>query len=255
MQIFEKLNKEDEKFRAFVEAQEEAKEAAAEARRKEEERKLEAKKREKMKIYRDGIQEILEDTSEGIDEPRRYRVIYSCTSGGGYGYGPYEGPSTKTKCIIMTEREKRLAMYTEELYYLLEGNGAYGSRPDEIKRIEEASNDGFRLSNEQKMEMESIKKKVKIINSDEETDKKIVINYNGVQITTSLRQALLASVNINGNFRRRTEEAVEKTAEQAAEQAVEKTAEQAIAPITKTPKISFARIKGALAKLLNRGEK
>jgi len=82
MNIFEELNSVDKKMKDDLEE--------LEIRRKEEEiKKAKEEKIKRKNNKKEILKSILEDNTEGIDEPHIYVITYEHSGGGGYGYGPH----------------------------------------------------------------------------------------------------------------------------------------------------------------------
>lgn len=167
----------------------------AEIKRKEEEAMRERTKKKNAKI--ENIQKIMGDRSdESLDEPHVYVIHYYHPEVFGYGLSWSIAAGYYDEEVIMTEREKEIAMLTGKIFRFISGSSP------KIINVTESNRE---LTDEEKLKLESIKKKVAIIKNSEEgkndCDFEIEDNEFGIlQLNTSLENALLSSVSIKNGI-------------------------------------------------------
>lgn len=192
MNIFEELNSVDKKMKDDLEE--------LEIRRKEEEiKKAKEEKIKRKNNKKEILKSILEDNTEGIDEPHIYVITYEHSGGGGYGYGPHveEGISKFEK--LMTERERKIATITGKIKKVTDARlPACGCHCRGIVNIEKV---GRELTCDEKIKLDAVRKKVNIIKNNKDAEKKCAINlydeeFEDIQVNTSLKYALLSTLNI-----------------------------------------------------------
>lgn len=199
MNIFEELNSVDKKMKDDLDELA-IRRKELEKRKKEEEIKKEKEEKVKRKNNKKEIlKSILEDNAEGIDEPHIYVITYEHSKGGGYGYGPYveEGISKFEK--LMTERERKIATVTGKIKKVTNASSlACGCHCTGIVNIEKV---GRELTCDEKIKLDAVRKKVNIIKNNKDAGKKCTINlydeeFEDIQVNTSLKYALLSTLNI-----------------------------------------------------------
>lgn len=199
MNIFEELNSVDKKMKDDLDELA-IRRKELEKRKKEEEIKKEKEEKVKRKNNKKEIlKSILEDNAEGIDEPHIYVITYEHSKGGGYGYGPYveEGISKFEK--LMTERERKIATVTGKIKKVTNASSlACGCHCTGIVNIEKV---GRELTCDEKIKLDAVRKKVNIIKNNKDAGKKCIINlydeeFEDIQVNTSLKYALLSTLNI-----------------------------------------------------------
>lgn len=240
MGIFEELD--------FVESQmdNELQNLEIEKQKKKEERKklehemqLEDEKRRKnAKAYE--IQKILSDTAEDLDEPHLYSISgkFRYVHMMGVDGGRYE-EKEKTFDGIMTEREKRIAEKTglEEVAK----KWACAESCLELKSIQRLTR---RPTEEEQIRLDAIKRKVLIIKSSKEANDMCVANFSsGISVTTSLKAALLSSLNVKTVDIEKEKEKKITTPRWTEELPEEKS------------KINLSSIKNSIARVLSKGER
>lgn len=199
MNIFEELNSVDKKMKDDLDELA-IRRKELEKRKKEEEIKKEKEEKVKRKNNKKEIlKSILEDNTEGIDDPHIYVITYEHSKGGGYGYGPYveEGISKFEK--LMTERERKIATVTGKIKKVTNASSlACGCHCTGIVNIEKV---GRELTCDEKIKLDAVRKKVNIIKNNKDAGKKCTINlydeeFEDIQVNTSLKYALLSTLNI-----------------------------------------------------------
>ena len=199
MNIFEELNSVDKNMKDDLDELA-IRRKELEKRKKEEEIKKEKEEKVKRKNNKKEIlKSILEDNAEGIDEPHIYVITYEHSKGGGYGYGPYveEGISKFEK--LMTERERKIATVTGKIKKVTNASSlACGCHCTGIVNIEKV---GRELTCDEKIKLDAVRKKVNIIKNNKDAGKKCTINlydeeFEDIQVNTSLKYALLSTLNI-----------------------------------------------------------
>lgn len=199
MKIFDELNEIDEQEKEALKDLEKLKEINKQKAEEEERRRQENERREKTDSKVAKLKSILEDTTEGIDEPRLYTITYNHSEGGGYGYGARIGAGKSSCTIIMTEREKMIAEFTGKLEHCTNAGGlAYGCQCTGIVGVKEADRE---MTDEEKIKIDVARKKVEVINKSEEANKECIIDlydeeFRDIPVNTSLKYALLSSLNI-----------------------------------------------------------
>ena len=252
MGIMDELNSVDQELQANLSKLENDRfDKAIQALEREREKK-EQEKRDRKKLKAENIQEILENSEEGLDEPHMYNIRYAHS---GYEYiasyvnpGPIRRaePGVKDLKVIMTEREKRIMEASVGIEEFVRRQDLKRNNVEiEIKSITESTN----LSQEEQMKLDSIKKKISIIKTNEEAEEQCVLNldddeFGNIPIHTSLRKALLASVSIkNGKIILQEKDI---TTEQQNEQPKSEV------PDEKGPQISLRTLRVIINKVLGR---
>lgn len=250
MGIMDELSSIDKKLQDDLEERRINAEKVEEDRRKAELERKENEKRTQKELKTEKIQEILEDSDEVLDEPHIYKINYSHSQGGGYGYGPHIEKGTASCEVLMTEREKRIAQLTGYIEKCTNADLlAYGCQCTGVKSIMPSSRE---LSDEEKMKIDSIKKKVSIIKTNEEAENDCIFDlyddqFESIQVNTSLRNALLSSVSIkNGKI-------ITQEKDITPEQQTEQT--RSDLPVKAESKISFRTLRETIKKVLGRGER
>ena len=89
MNIFEELNSVDKKMKDDLEELETRRKELEKRKKEEEIKKAKEEKIKRKNNKKEILKSILEDNTEGIDEPHIYVITYEYSKGGGYGRGPY----------------------------------------------------------------------------------------------------------------------------------------------------------------------
>lgn len=198
MNIFEELNSVDKKMKDDLDELE-IRRKELEKRKKEEIKKAKEEKVRRKNNKKEILKSILEDNTEGIDEPHIYVITYEHSRGGGYGYGPCveEGISKFEK--LMTERERKIATVTGKIKKIIDASlPDYGCHCTGIVNIEKV---GREVTCDEKIKLDAVRKKVNIIKNNKDAGKKCTINlydeeFEDIQVNTSLKYALLSTLNI-----------------------------------------------------------
>lgn len=243
MEIFDKLSSVDGQLKDNLKNLEEERRNQEYAQRKEEQRRKEEERNKRREAKKEKLKIILEDSTEGIDEPQWYIITYEHSKGWrqvGCDYGaPFPNGTGKFK-LLMTEREQRVAEATGKLkqYALMQAPGQC-----DITRIE-TSKVNHEMTEEEKLKIEAIRKKVEIIKGSKETEVECIIDlydeeFGHIPVNTSLKYALLSSLSIeNGNVADMNKQET-KTNLSAKQKS----------------KITFGSIKRAIGRVFNKGER
>lgn len=277
MDIFEKLNsvntqmkkdleeekrKEEEERKRYEQIRKEREE---EIKRMEENDEIELED-EEMQQEKEKIKAILADNTEGIDEPHWYIVTWKYYE---YGRGAIE---TEFE-LIMTEREKMLTDVTNWLEQYL-GEYIYDKEySHEILNVEKLNR---KMTREEEIKLNAVKEKIKFIKEEsEEGNKDVIVDFyhddfeeEEIAVKTTLKQALLTQVsekedgNYSGKIRgldklknQQKEEVVKKEVKEEKEEETKEETKDEILPAKPKSKVTFASIKEAFGKFLNRGER
>lgn len=222
MGLQEELKRIDEEVKREKEERD-GKKAEAANRKEQEERD-----KQRQEEY-EQIRAILESEEEGIDEPGIYHIKERVVN------FPHPSTSLSEYNRIMTERERRLILVSP------------GFGMSTVESIEPSDLSIEDLSEEEKLEYDAAKKKIELVKSSDEAEKRGIMEFKGQnfshKIETSLKYALLSSINIlnNGNF---------KTYEQIEEE--KRAKEEKQIALRKEGKISFASIKKTILKVLGK---
>jgi len=242
MRIFDKLSSVDNQLKDDLNNLEEERRKEEYAQWKEEQQRKEDERNRRREAQREKIKVALEDDTEGIDEPHWYTITYEHSEGwgGGIEHGHHYKKGSGKFELLMTEREKRIAEATGKLKQY-----AYRNAPGtcDITRIE-VSEVEHEMTAEEKLKVESIRKKVEIIKESEEAETECVIDlydqeFETIPVNTTLKHALLSSVSIeNGKVREMDKEDTKTNF-----------------PEKQKSKITFTNIKNAIVKAFNKGER
>ena len=198
MNIFEELNSVDKKMKDDLDELE-IRRKELEKRKKEEIKKAKEEKVRRKNNKKEILKSILEDNTEGIDEPHIYVITYEHSRGGGYGYGPCVEQGISKFEKLMTERERKIATVTGKIKKIIDASlPDYGCHCTGIVNIEKV---GREVTCDEKIKLDAVRKKVNIIKNNKDAGKKCTINlydeeFEDIQVNTSLKYALLSTLNI-----------------------------------------------------------
>lgn len=199
MNIFEELNSVDKKMKDDLEELEIRRKELEKRKKEEEIKKAKEEKVRRKNNKKEILKSILEDNTEGIDEPHIYVITYEYLESGRDGRGPYveEGISEVEK--IMTERERKIATITGKIKKVTDVSFPdYECHCTGIVNLEKVDRE---LTCDEKIKLDAVRKKVNIIKNNKDAGKKCTINlydekFEDIQINTSLKYALLSTLNI-----------------------------------------------------------
>ena len=269
MNIFEELNSVDKKMKDDLEELEIRRKELEKRKKEEEIKKAKEEKIKRKNNKKEILKSILEDNTEGIDEPHIYVITYEHSRGGGYGYGPgvEEGISKFEK--LMTERERKIATVTGKIKKVTNAIlPAYGCHCTGIVNIEKV---GREVTCDEKIKLDAVRKKVNIIKNNKDAEKKCAINlydeeFEDIQVNTSLKYALLSTLNIENGKVENIEDKIIADAMQApvtknepnpeiTTQTGKKDERTAESKQKTNSKITMQDIRKAIRKALSRGER
>ena len=199
MNIFEELNSVDKKMKDDLEELEIRRKELEKRKKEEEIKKAKEEKIKRKNNKKEILKSILEDNTEGIDEPHIYVITYEYSKSGVYGRGPYveEGISKFEK--LMTERERKIATITGKIKKVTDAR--FPGYDCDCKGIVNIEKVGREVTCDEKIKLDAVRKKVNIIKNNKDAGKKCTINlydekFEDIQINTSLKYALLSTLNI-----------------------------------------------------------
>lgn len=199
MNIFEELNSVDKKMKDDLEELEIRRKELEQRKKEEEIKKAKEEKVRRKNNKKEILKSILEDNTEGIDEPHIYVITYEYSKSGVYGRGPYveEGISKFEK--LMTERERKIATITGKIKKVTDAR--FPGYDCDCKGIVNIEKVGREVTCDEKIKLDAVRKKVNIIKNNKDAGKKCTINlydeeFEDIQVNTSLKYALLSTLNI-----------------------------------------------------------
>lgn len=199
MNIFEELNSVDKKMKDDLDELEIRRKELEQRKKEEEIKKAKEEKVRRKNNKKEILKSILEDNTEGIDEPHIYVITYEYSKSGVYGRGPYveEGISKFEK--LMTERERKIATITGKIKKVTDAS--FPGYDCDCKGIVNIEKVGREVTCDEKIKLDAVRKKVNIIKNNKDAGKKCTINlydeeFEDIQVNTSLKYALLSTLNI-----------------------------------------------------------